>query len=282
MFHTTTISNINCDLMSLIYAFEFDVVFNNKIVSIVKVGKTNKTIRERIIQYNEKNIKNICWVQVQDNIKIERELINYLHNQLKLEIYKGREYFITSIEIVKEAIYNLIPNIKDQDNEEKFNLSINPKLEENFQCDNCTKIFKSKAGFSNHVKTCKDKSNIQCKYCTKLFSTKGTLQAHYLSCKQKEIEEIKNEVEQLHLNDIEKLKMIYEARIKDLEFEVRSKNEQIVLLKEMKSTITNNTANNYLNNSSTKIGNINANNDTIKNKENKLDIIEYKNEDETR
>lgn len=142
-----------------------------------------------------------------------------------------------------------------------------------FQCENCSKSFKSKAGFSNHVKTCKDKdrTNTQCIYCLNFFSKKSSLLIHYSTCKHKEIEEMKINyekkivsqqelLEQQHLNDIEKLKIIYEARIKDLESEVRSKNEQIVLLKEMKPSVTNNnvTNNNYQNNSSTKIGNINA------------------------
>jgi len=149
---------------------------------------------------------------------------------------------------------------------------------ETFQCNLCMKIFKSKSGLSTHSRTCKSKENIICNFCNNTFSTKNYLNSHYSSCKHKEIEDLRTQFQNQHLNDIEKLKIIYETRIKDLEdqhksinsraetrirdleAEVKSKNEQINLLKEMKPSVINNTVNNnnYQNNSSTKIGNINA------------------------
>jgi hypothetical protein len=244
MFQTAvSLNDLDSELTSLIYTFECDISIENNIITIVKVGKTSRTLKERLLGYKELNIKNIHWIQVESINKVERELLEYLNKDLKLRIAKGKEFFYSDIETVKNAILYIINNQTID--------PVNDQSDTEFQCENCLKFFKNKSGLSTHSRTCKTKENIICNFCNNRFSTKNYLNQHYSSCKLKEIEDLRTQFQNQHLNDIEKLKTIYETRIKDLEdqhksinskaetrirdleAEVKSKNEQIILLKEI-------------------------------------------------
>jgi len=234
MFQTAvSLDELNCELTSLIYTFECDILIENNTITIVKVGKTSRTLKERLLGYKELNIKNIHWIQVESINKVERELLEYLTKDLKLRIAKGKEFFHSDIETVKEAILYIINN-------QSIDV-VNEQSDTEFQCENCLKFFKNKAGLSNHVKACIVKDNsITCKYCNNIFSTKGSLLIHYSTCKQKEIQEITDKYEKIincQLETINNLKLeldtqqfLFENKLKNLE---NSKNEQISLLKDM-------------------------------------------------
>ena len=46
-----------------------------------------------------------------------------------------------------------------------------------FNCNNCNKEYKSKAGLTNHAKSCIN-NNFICQYCNKLFACKQNLKKH--------------------------------------------------------------------------------------------------------
>ena len=103
----------------------------------------------------------------------------------------------------------------------------------NFQCETCQKYFKSKSGYSTHIKSCNVEKTFLCEFCNKNFSTKKILNNHFQACKDKKsvdenlrlnqllkdqeekyLDMLKVQEEKLekrHFNDIEKLKIIYEA-----------------------------------------------------------------------
>jgi hypothetical protein len=230
MFRTSlNISDIDCDQKSLIYTFECDVKIKDKIVTLVKVGQTLHTIKTRLSNYREENIKNIYWLQVEDCVTFEKKLLEHLKNDLKLEILKGREFFSTNIETVKQAILKVYTSLND--NEEKT--PINYK----FQCEHCQKGFKCKSGLATHISFCKDKENkpkeqFICDFCDKEFVTKRILKNHYLTCKEKEIEDIKQHYNSIIENfeiQIVEIKQTSNTVIEKLQMQINNLTEKLSL-----------------------------------------------------
>lgn len=222
-----TRDDINCNLTSLIYFFETGYkAENDKIV--VKIGKTSKTIRERIFSYTNKGITNIHWIQIENINNFESKLKKYLKYHLGIELFKGTEYFLTNLETVKQAIITLINNDSIDQNDTKLNTE---KIEstnednsgENYICTFCGKVYSTKSNLALHQKTAKFCLNIQrelesndsqkgkktkvekkesssnqytCKYCNSIFSLKFSLTRHLDVCKvkkNKDEEKLKNE-----------------------------------------------------------------------------------------
>ena len=76
MFKTAlSISHLNCDQKSLVYAIECDIIIDNELKTVIKVGQTAWTIKERFSSYKETNIRNIYWLQVENPYKTEQDLL---------------------------------------------------------------------------------------------------------------------------------------------------------------------------------------------------------------
>jgi hypothetical protein len=262
------INEIHCDLTSLIYTFECDdISVNNEIVTIIKVGKTSQTIKERLSSYTEINIKNIYWIQVENNDKVEKELLEYLKN-LKLRLAKGREFFHTDIDTVKEAIINVISNSSIDENGETNNVGEN-------QCEFCQKNFSANKNLVAHQKTARYCIKIQeekinekleqeekasqnkfeefnCEFCKESFTLKSSLKRHLERCKDKnktlvesmqvEVQNYVSKVKQLESTQFEKENSLneYAMKIKILEtIQAEKENSFKLLLAEKDDRIQN-------------------------------------------
>ena len=98
-------------------------------------------------------------------------------------------------------------------------------------CSVCSKTYKSKHGYSNHLllKRCKVKDcSVECSYCNKIFSNKYNKRVHEIKC--------------LHLYNNGKIKVL-EEKIEQLQLICSSNQPQIV-----NNNTTNNTNNGTINN----------------------------------
>ena len=133
----------------------------------------------------------------------------------------------------------------------------------NLECSECNKKFKSKSGMITHTKTCKE-NKFYCNFCETNFSSNRNLNNHRMNCSKKNLSEVKENLEKQNLelitnyenkikliqeelitnyeNKIKKIKNVYQYKIEDLELQVKIQNETIKLLKEIQPTtnITNN------------------------------------------
>jgi hypothetical protein len=290
-------SDINCDLNSLIYCFEIEELDENgNKISVIKIGKTINTIKERITGYNRKDIKNIYWIQVENIDNFEYNLIKYLTKQLNLNVFKGREYFLTNIEIVKQSILDLDKNINNTCNQA-------------LKCEFCNKVYSSKYNLTLHQKTAKfcfklqterkqneqsesqapseeERKGFKCEFCSFSSYLKSSVIRHQESCKEKikkvqessiiqkedllakaleDIERFKKETEELKKENqklsteliIEKAFLKNERQMNEqLKIERENLLKQLFDLKSTPSITNNNTTYNTSQSSLTKVANI--------------------------
>lgn len=221
MFKTAlNVSHINCDQKSLVYAFECDSMIDNELKTVIKVGQTSRTIKERLSSYNESNIRNIYWIQVENPFRTENDLLIYLVKVLKLEIAKGREFFFSDMETIKQAMLKINSPLKPITSEQN-----------NFPCEYCKKDYSSKKSLELHLKTAKFCFNLRkksdeekiiefsCEYCENKFSVKANLDRHMVTCKFKQLRQKEKEMDEL--------KKQYEATIYKLENQIKELENQV-------------------------------------------------------
>jgi hypothetical protein len=190
------IDNIkNINIKGFLYIIDIDT----KEQIIHKVGKTDRTIYERISEYRVINIKNIEFINCKLSLIRERLLKDFLINKTNIKPIKGREYFInikyllkllvliiclikdeallikkeTLLLIIKYIIIDINKNeIKDIDN-----YFISSNFEEILNKDKEKDIFNIRIGnvldVENHIEP-----NNMCNFCKKNFSSVSSLNLH--------------------------------------------------------------------------------------------------------
>lgn len=139
-------------------------------------------MKARLSGYKENNIRNINWIKVDDINSVEKKVLSYLNNNLKLEIAKGLEYFHTTLNVVLDTILRVVNKEQEiTENETKNNNNLE------FYCKLCNVSFDSKQGLithNNRSNNHKDKSP-KCVYCKKVLSCIKSLKRHVKICKEK-------------------------------------------------------------------------------------------------
>ena len=108
-----------------------------------------------------------------------------------------------------------------------------------YNCDICFTVFKSKSSLYNHKRTAKyclkmqnkENDKYQCEYCDKKFTTKYSLELHCMNCNaRKELENKENynnhkrqlkEQENKHKQQLKEMEEKYEIKIKDLQNQIK-------------------------------------------------------------